>query len=311
MPRTQFPIRQLFIITLIICLLTPVIYGAESPKTFHLVILHSNDFHGAAPALLARQATMIRQIRAEEPNVLVLNAGDLFTRGKYQYVFYGKLEFAALNVMGTDALTLGNNEFKAVSTVKAQEYLQARIRQAKFPVLCANVLTGKDGSYLLGVKPFIVTPVGGVKIGILGVTTGRIKAYPQTSGFRVMEPVETVKRILPAVQAEAEIVIALTHLGCKTDKILAKAVPGLAAIVGGDSHTSLWEPVNIKGIPIVQAGSKGKLLGRIDLYFEFIDGSWKLQRYRGKLIRVKSKVREDPEVKRVIDDYLGGLVKTA
>ena len=71
MPRTQFPIRQLFIITLIICLLTPVIYGAESPKTFHLVILHSNDFHGADPALLARQATLIRQIRAEELNVLV------------------------------------------------------------------------------------------------------------------------------------------------------------------------------------------------------------------------------------------------
>jgi 2',3'-cyclic-nucleotide 2'-phosphodiesterase (5'-nucleotidase family) len=310
MPKTKSPQRRFLVITLIICLLTPVIYGAESPKTFHLVILHSNDFHGADPALLARQATLIRQIRAEEPNVLVLNAGDLFTRGKYQYHFYGELEFAALNAMGTDALTLGNNEFKAVGTVKAQDYLRARIRQAGFPVLCANVLT-KDGSYLPGVKPFIVTSVGGVKIGILGVTTGRIKGYPQTSGFRVMESVNTVKRIFPAVRTEAEIVIALTHLGCKTDKILAKAVPGLAAIVGGDSHTSLWEPVNIGGIPIVQAGSKGKFLGRLDLYLELIGGSWKLQRYHGKLIRVKAKVREDPEVKRVIDDYLGRLVKTA
>jgi 2',3'-cyclic-nucleotide 2'-phosphodiesterase (5'-nucleotidase family) len=302
---------QLLIVTWIICLLTPVIYGAESPKTFHLVILHSNDFHGAEPSLLARQATLIRQIRAREPHVLALNAGDVFTRGRYQYDFYGEMEFAAMQAMRIDGLTLGNNEFKAVSTVKAQEYLDARLHQVNFPILCANVRREQNGAYLPKTQPYLLKNCSGVKVGIIGVTTEKIRNYPQAQGLVVDDPLQTAEQLFPVVAAKADIVLALTHIGVKMDRKLAKLLPGLAAIIGGDSHTVLGEPLTVKGVPIVQAGSKGKFLGRLDLYFELQSRFWRLTRYEGKLIRVTSRVPEDEEVKRVIRTFLARLIKIA
>jgi 2',3'-cyclic-nucleotide 2'-phosphodiesterase (5'-nucleotidase family) len=284
-----------------------MVNGAEQPQTFYLTILHTNDIHGHQLGNLARQATLIKEIRAKEANVLVLNAGDVFSDGKYQFKFYGELEFALLNAIGTDALTLGNNEFKATNGLAAQKYLYARINQAKFPVLCANVLLAKDGSYLHNVKPYIVLNVKGVKIGILGVSTNEIGRYEQAEGFTVLDQITTVKKIYPKVAAQADIVLALTHIGCKQDRVLAKAVPGVAAIVGGHSHTLLMEPKFVAGVPIVQAGKNGEYMGRLDLYFEKAGRRWVLKRFQGQMIRLDKSINKDPEVKAIIDRYLAKL----
>jgi 2',3'-cyclic-nucleotide 2'-phosphodiesterase (5'-nucleotidase family) len=256
-----------------------IVSGAGRPQTYHLTIFHVNDIHGHELGNLARQATVIRETRMKEPNVLALNAGDVFTKGKYQHQFYGELEFALLNAMGTDALTLGNNEFKATNGTKAPQYLYARIDQARFPVLCANVLTVKDGSYLSGVKPYIVLNIHGVKIGILGIVTNEVGGYNQAKGFQVLDPIATAQEIYPKLARQADIVLALTHIGYKRDRDLAKAVPGLAAIVGGHSHTLLMNPKPVGNIPIVQAGAYGKYLGRLDLYFENTGQGWRLKRF--------------------------------
>jgi 2',3'-cyclic-nucleotide 2'-phosphodiesterase (5'-nucleotidase family) len=309
-----FPSKNKFIWLLIaivfLTLLFPV-QGATARRSFHLTILHSNDFHGHNPASLARQATLIKGIRAKELNVLVLNGGDVFTRGKYQYRFFGELEFAALNVMGTDALTLGNNEFKATQNLAAQQYLFARINQAKFPVLCANVLLEKGGTYLPKVKPYTVINVNGVKVGILGVSTKEIREYGQAKGFVVLDPIKTAVNIYPKVAARSDLVIALTHIGYRQDRILAEAVPGLAAIVGAHSHTILKTPVKVGNTPIAQAGDHGKYLGRLDLFFENAGRGWALKSIKGQLLLIDKSIKKDPEIKALIDRYLDSPPKAA
>ncbi len=300
------------ILSLFLLLILPV-YGTGENKTFHLTIFHSNDFHGYEPANLARQATIINEARGKNANVLFVNAGDVFTRGKYQRLFYGELEFAELNAMGLDALTLGNNEFKATGEAEtAQRCLYARIRQAKFPVLCANVRRGKDRSYLPGVKPFTVKRIGGVRIGIFGVTANRSGSYRQTQGLIVEDQMETARKVYPQVAAQSDIVIALTHIGFKMDRELAEAVPQIAVIIGGDSHTVLRKPAIVNGIPIVQAGGEFRqYLGRLDLTFNLVENKWKLKDYKGILIPMHRLMEEDPEIKAIMDGFLVRTRKSA
>jgi 5'-nucleotidase len=298
-------------LALVIVAFVLTVYSAGEPQTFHLTILHSNDFHGGNLSSLARQATLIKEIRAKEANVLVFNGGDVFTRGQYQFDFYGELEFEALNAMGTDVLTLGNNEFKATNDYMAQHYLYARINQAKFPVLCANVLVAKDGSYLPNVKPYIVLNVRGIKIGVLGVSANRIREYQQAKGFTVLDQIETAKNIYPKVAAQSDLVLALTHIGYLNDRKLAKAVPQLAAIVGGDSHTLITKPETVGKVPIVQAGAYGKYMGRLDLYFVNRGKGLVLRHFRGRVYWLNKTIKKDPKIMEIIDRYLATLSKAA
>ncbi len=298
---------------LMFLLLILPVYGTDAPKTFHLTIFHSNDFHGYEPTNLARQATLINQAREKEPNVLYLNAGDIFTRGKYHHVFYGELEFAELNAMSVDAFTLGNNEFKATDEAKtSQQYLFDRINQANFPILCANIHPEKGGPYLPGVQPFIIKNIDGVRIGIFGVTANRTGGYRQTLGLMVEDQIEAAQRIFPHLSSQADIVIGLTHIGFDVDQTLAKALPDLAAIIGGDSHTVLKQPVFARGIPIVQAGGEYRqYLGRLDLTFEYREKAWKLKEYKGALIPINRSVPEDPKVKAILESFLTKIHKAA
>jgi 2',3'-cyclic-nucleotide 2'-phosphodiesterase (5'-nucleotidase family) len=288
-------------------------HSVDGPKTFNLTIFHSNDFHGYVPVNLSRQAWIVNQEREKNPNVLFLNAGDVFTRGMYHQEFYGELEFDELNAMGIDAFTLGNNEFKATNDAEtSQRYLFALIQRANFPVLCANVRQMKDGAYLPGVKPFIIKNVNGVKIGILGVSANRIRDYRQIKGLIVDDQIEAAQKTFHKVKQEADVAIALTHLGFSVDEELAESLAGLAAIIGGDSHTVLKEPVVKNGIPIVQAGGEAnQFLGRLDLTFELINNEWKMTRFQGKLIPLDDSIPQDPKVKAILDDYLAQIQKKA
>jgi 2',3'-cyclic-nucleotide 2'-phosphodiesterase (5'-nucleotidase family) len=305
---TSIPVFIIFI-WLSVCL----VQSGDAPEIFSLTIFHSNDFHGSVPENLSQQAWIVNQERAKNPSVLFLNAGDVFTRGVYHQVFYGELEFAELNAMNLDAFTLGNNEFKASNnTDAAQRYLFARIQQANFPILCANIRQEKDGEYLPGVKPFIVKEINGVKIGIFGVSANRIETYGQSKGMVVEDQIVAAQKIFPQVKRESDLVIALTHIGFDVDQKLAEAVSELTVIVGGDSHTVLKEPVIKNGVPIVQAGGEAtQYLGRLDLTFKWVNNAWKMTHCEGKLIPLDDKVPQDPKVKAILDGYLATIEKKA
>ena len=108
-------IAYIVTVALLAVLLMPaIVFAAENqPQTIQFTVIHTNDFHDFDPYALARKATIIKNIRAEQKNVLLMDAGDLSIRGPYHKIFFGELEMAAMNAMKYDVWELGNNEFKA------------------------------------------------------------------------------------------------------------------------------------------------------------------------------------------------------
>ena len=316
MKRWTVPGRLLFFFLILLLAGSPLpVLAQDAPEIFQLTVIHTNDFHDHEPYALARKATLIRQIRAEKANVLLLDAGDLYTRGPYHKVFYGELEMAAMNAMKYDAWELGNNEFKGETELPgADERLYRLIGLAQFPVLCSNIKTDA-GEYLEGVQPYIVKKVGGVNVGILGVSSLKVKKYSQGANKIVEDPVDTAKELLPQLQVQSDIQIVLSHAGLSEDvKMDMKlANKGLSLIVGADDHYVIEKPIwRSGGVPIVQAGGEGDIyLGRIDLTFERRAGKWVLVAQQGRLYHIDADIPMDPAVKAIIDRYLATVKKAA
>jgi len=319
----------------LIVLLAALAAPAWAGGTWHLTILHSNDLHGmmethecqgeGSPFAdearelggLARRATAIRQLRKATPNpVVVVDTGDVFTRGPWHERWFGEPEIEAMNVMGYDMLCVGNNEFKAIwKDPASKEMMLSLMRRSRFPWLAANVTWGgcpsaevENAPPIEGIHPFVVRMFDGVRVGFLGLTAPRAAQYPHLEGWTISDPVEAAKRWVPIARKECDILIAVTHLGVMTDGRLAGEVAGIDAIVGGDSHTFLSQPVTVMNplgekVPIVQAGEHGVVLGRLDLIFEHCE-RWRLKEAKGELIPIDESFSEDAAVRALLSRYL-------
>ncbi len=329
MPRF---LRRLCLVVLLAAVAAP----GWAEGTFRLTVLHSNDLHGMMEAHeyrredspfagearrlggLARRAAALRQVREAAGNtpVVVVEAGDLFTRGPWHGRWFGEPEIEALNVMGYDMLCVGNNEFKAVGyDTASKEKMLSLMRRSRFAWLAANVTWGGcpsaevgEAPPIEGIHPFVVRMFDGVRVGFLGLTAPRAADYPHLEGWRIGDPVEAAKRWVPIARTECDILIAVTHLGVNGDRRLAAEVAGIDAIVGGDSHTFLSQPVMVANpagerVPIVQAGESGVVLGRLDLTFER-GAAWRLTEAKGELIPIDDSFPEDRAVRALLDRYL-------
>jgi 2',3'-cyclic-nucleotide 2'-phosphodiesterase (5'-nucleotidase family) len=269
----------------------------------------------------ARRATLIRRIRQETKNPLVLvDSGDTFTRGPFTNAYEGIADVEAMNSVGYEMVAIGNNEFKAKDATEAsdaagaQAALMAVIKRARFPWLCANA-TDHKGAILEGVQPFIVRQYGPVRVGFLGLTAPRSASYPQTKGWTISDPVAVAKTYIPKARAQCDVLIAVTHIGVDLDKQLAAQTTGLDAIVGGDSHTFLYKAVEVKNadgsatVPIVQDGEFGVNLGRFDLTFAHAGPGWKLKSYKYELIPVDDRISEAPDVQAVIAPFAQPMMR--
>ncbi len=151
-------------------------------------------------------------------------------------------DFKLMNLIGYDAMTLGNHEFD-----KPREVLLKQQEWAEFPFLSANIVKKDSGEYL--VEPYIIKEFDGLSVAIFGLTTQEspILVTPgHVEDLEFKDVVETAKALVPKLREEADVVIALTHLGffeesgggynSPGDVKLAKEVPGIDADVGGHSH---------------------------------------------------------------------------
>jgi len=302
--RRAYPLRVITrraatSIALLLCLLAPALTAAET-----LTILHVNDFHGALEPTrtaagrpeeggAARLAALVKSERT--PATLFLAAGDLMQGTNLSNLFNGKPVIECFNLMGLDASALGNHEFDNGLAVLAE-----RAAEARFPFLAANI--GGAGPW----KPAEIRRVGSLRVALFGLSAEEtpVATHPRNvAGLTFDDAVEAARRMVAGLRPQADLIVALTHLGIEEDEKLAAAVPGIDVIVGGHTHTKLEQPELVGTTLILQAFERGVVLGRLDL--EIAQGKIASDRYR--LIPVTAAAGEDPEVAAVVAGYSAKL----
>lgn len=194
---------------------------------------------------IARRATLIGQIREQEPNVLLVDAGDVFSGTLYFTQYLGRADLEFMNLLGYDAMTLGNHEFD-----KGPAGLAPFVAGARFPVVSANVDVAGDhdlgmlarteiGNEAGRVYPAVIREIDGEKVGIIGLTTpeaSEISSPGPHIGFS--EPIAAARQLVDRLTAMGvDRIVVLSHLGWPRDLELAAAVEGIDVIVGGHTHT--------------------------------------------------------------------------
>ena len=258
-------------------------------KERKITILHTNDVHSHIdpfpenhpknPAMggVARRVSLIEQIRKEECNVLLLDAGDIFQGTPYFNYYGGELEFKLMSMMKYDLATMGNHDFD-----NGIDGFYAQLPHANFEFVSANYdfrNTELDGI----VKPYKTFTKEGIKIGVFGLGVqleGLVdkKLYKETVYNNPIEVATDITRTLKEIE-KCDLIICLSHLGFDyknepekpSDIKLAALTQDIDLIIGGHTHTFLDKPIiktNKVGKQVVvnQVGAYGINLGRIDFY---------------------------------------------
>jgi 5'-nucleotidase len=262
------------------------------PELKHLTILHTNDVHSHIDPFpaddsrnpnqggVSRRASLIENIRKENPNVLLLDAGDIFQGTPYFNYYGGELEFKLMSMLNYDLATMGNHDFD-----NGIDGFYAQLPHAKFDFVTANY-DFKNTILNEIVKPYKIFNKGGMKIGVFGLgielqgLVGK-KMYKETVYSDPIETAEELTRILKQ-EEKCDLVICLSHLGYNyknepekiSDLNLAKKTKDIDLIIGGHTHTFLDKPTIVMNkigeqTLVNQVGCYGINLGRIDFYFDY------------------------------------------
>lgn len=265
-----------------------------------LTILHTNDVHSRIEPFpmdgsrnqglggTARRSALIKQIRASEQHVLLLDAGDIFQGTPYFNRYGGALEMKLMSAMGYDAATMGNHDFD-----NGLEGFQKQLTHTDFSILCSNY--DFSNTLLKGyTQPYKIFKKGGLKIGVFGIgieLNGLVE--PKNYGDTIyLDPLKKANEMADLLKQDlkCELVICLSHLGYKydssrvSDQILARNNNNIDLIIGGHTHTFMNQPEDVMNLSgklttINQVGFAGINLGRLDYYFE---------RYKGKRLKTAS-----------------------
>ena len=248
-----------------------------------LVILHTNDTHSRIEPLpqtdrtnpdkggVVRRASYIDQVRAENKQVLLFDAGDFLQGTPYFNLFKGEVEVKAMNLMHYDAATLGNHEFDY-----GLEVLQKVVRLAHFPIVSSNYDFSETP--LSGmVRPYLILKKGKLRIGVIGINIqpNGLIATDNYKGMKYLDPEETANKMAEQLRRKqkCDLVVCLSHLGYGADLRLAESSRNIDLIIGGHSHTYLQEPVERmnrenKPVLIYQTSGRGATVGRMDITME-------------------------------------------
>ncbi len=271
----------------------PALAWADDER-ISLTVLHTNDVHSRIEPFpmdgsrnqglggVARRATLVEQIRREQRNVLLLDAGDMVQGTPYFNLFGGKVELELMSKMKYDAGTFGNHEFD-----NGLEGLADMIPYANFPFLTANydfsdtILHGKTRDHLVFKKQGLQIGVFGLGIELAGLVDPTL-----CRGVRYLDPIAIANEIAARLKNDynCSLVICLSHLGYRysngkvSDRILAAQTRYIDLIIGGHTHTFMPEPETIRNLEgeatvINQVGFAGINLGRLDYEFERKSGN--------------------------------------
>lgn len=273
--------------------------SAQAATETIITILHTNDTHSQIDPLppndrnagkggVARRATLVKRIRQENPNTLLVDAGDVFQGTPYFNFYRGEVEYKAMSAIGYDVGTLGNHEFD-----NGVDALAAALKFANFEIVSANY--DVKGTVLESrVKPYVVKKLGGIRVGLfgLGISPVALITPANFKGITYNDPVVVARDVVKTLREKERcaLVVAMSHLGYhengqRGDSLVASQVDGIDFIAGGHTHTFMERPVKTKQpcgaeTLIFQVGKSGINLGRVDFTFR----SGKLVAASGRLL---------------------------
>ena len=263
-----------------------------------ITILHTNDTHSQIDPLpandanagkggVARRATLVKRVRKENPNTLLVDAGDVLQGTPYFNFYKGEVEYKAMSAIGYDVGTLGNHEFD-----NGVEALAKALSFANFDIVSANY--DVKGTVLeQRVKRYVVKTLAGIRVGLfgLGVSPTALITPDNFKGVTYIDPVVAARDVVKILREEERcaLVVCMSHLGYDADaksgdSFVASQVDGIDFIASGHTHTFMTKPViqqtpNGKNTIIFQVGKSGIYVGRVDLKVRdgnVVAAAWKM-----------------------------------
>lgn len=331
---TTFGIGLLMLLAVVIPQMN--VWAKEEEKSVDLMFLHDTHSHlspfttvegnkSVTMGGFARIKTLIKEQMKENPDTLLLDAGD-FSMGTLVQVVYEEeaAELRMLGELGIEATTLGNHEFDYKAKGLANMLNTAVNSGESLPsmLLCnmdwdAMKTAGMTEDQQLiwdafenyGVKDYTVIEKDGIKIAVIGVFGEDAEKCVAQCPVVFKDPVESVKETVAEIKKNetVDMMVCISHSGTSEneekseDEILAKAVPELDVIISGHTHTKLDEPIQHGNTYIVSCAEYGKYLGDIS-FTQKEDGRWQLEAY--ELIPITEEIPEDEETKNAVDHFM-------
>jgi len=296
-------------------------FGAAYGQGTTITLLHVNDTHSHLDAVgprdadlqgslggISRAASVIGLLKATEPNVMLLHAGDLFQGDLFFNAYFGVPELMIMKDMGFDAMTVGNHEFDFGPGVLS-DALSTAFAGGSFPLISANLDLSAFPPLQPYIQPAIDRTFGPTKVAVFGMTV------PENP-TNMPDPVVISSDIVTIAQATADslrgaganVVIFLSHLGVYLDRIVAASTTGIDLIVGGHDHFLFREPVEVenpagKTVRIFQAGEHYKHVGKLTFTVDGDDVTF--DGY--SLIDIDASVPAVPEIQAMVEELKAGI----
>lgn len=318
---------------ILLFVISPLAGNGSTPRV-HITIVGTTDLHGSIYPLdyytnkpdnrgLAKIATLVAQARKDNPSALLIDSGDTIQGTPLEYYHNKKNNLPpdpmmlAMNALHYDSMTVGNHEYNFGLKV-----LEKARSEAKFPWLSANtydIATAKPHY-----QPYIVKEIGGVRVGILGLTTPGIPSWedtPNYAGLRFEEPVSEARKWVAILrgQEHVDLVVIAMHMGVEEDLktgelnpgqvpnenraiAIAKEVSGVDAIFMGHTHRDI-PSLYVNGVLLTQAFYQGRDLARVDFYLNRVNGRWHVYSTTARTIPADDKVEADPQILQLTAAY--------
>ena len=278
-----------------------------------LTLLHSNDLHGdflvenvddKLVGGVSMLSGYVNKVRREDENVIYAIAGDMFQGSLIDSEFKGVSTIEIMNLLAPDVVTIGNHEVDY-----GLAHLLFLEKCANFPIINANLYMKHNGRRLF--RSHRILEIDGMKVLFIGILTEEVLQKTKLEKLigtlvDIREAAEEVGRICDAYQTEdIDFTVLLTHVGIEADQQLAAILDprwGVDLIIGGHSHTLLEKPIEVNGIPIVQAASGTDQIGRFDIMVDTDRNS--IDSYTWQLIPITpDRCPEDETLKEIIEKY--------
>jgi hypothetical protein len=233
---------------------------------------------------------MIKEIRKEEKEVVLLSLGDFSGRPNEQGLIKADVALKAMKAMGYDALVIGDRE-----VALGNEFVFTNLIKNGIPVVETNLKYNGDR---VGKRELIIER-GGIKIGLLGVTINQLQAGQE--GWDIQDPFDAVEEVLPGLREKADIVVLLSHLGYRQSIALAEHFEGIDVVLIGHRGRRIRTPLMIGGSIMTQSGDKGQYLGRLDISYD--KDQDKVVDFSGELVSLDTTIVDDEEMAKLYAEY--------